>query len=182
MLQPSAHNESIGIESDGRKRFRRRQRQLRQRRGRLEPGLGSTSAPHRPASSLEISAGPNFDAHHSLAQYVDAFEDPVAAATYGSRYVFSTLDQKEFSLQTRVNYVLSPKMSLQVYMQPLVSVGHYTGSSSSPGRGRSTSSTLDGDPGSLTYDPATRNTPRPRPTAAPRSSSTIPTSTSSRCA
>ena len=42
-----------------------------------------------------------------------------------SRYVFGTLHQKEFSLQTRVNYVLSPKMSLQVYMQPLVSVGDY---------------------------------------------------------
>ncbi len=39
--------------------------------------------------------------------------------------MFATLNQKEFSLQTRVNYVLSPKMSLQVYMQPLVSVGDY---------------------------------------------------------
>jgi Domain of unknown function (DUF5916) len=35
------------------------------------------------------------------------------------------LKQRELSIQTRVNYVLSPKMSLQVYMQPLVSVGDY---------------------------------------------------------
>ena len=87
----------------------------------------SLNVRYRPAASLEISAGPGFDRTHNLSQYVDAFEDPIAADTYGSRYVFSTLDQKEFSLQTRVNYVMSPKMSLQVYMQPLVSVGHYTG-------------------------------------------------------
>jgi hypothetical protein len=43
--------------------------------------------------------------------------DAGAAATFGLRYVFATLDQKQFSLQTRVNYVLSPKMSLQVYVQ-----------------------------------------------------------------
>ena len=61
------------------------------------------------------------------AQYVGTFADPVVAPTFGSRYVFGTLQQREFSLQTRVNYVLSPKMSLQVYMQPLVSVGSYDG-------------------------------------------------------
>jgi hypothetical protein len=58
---------------------------------------------------------------------VDTAADPVATATYGARYVFGTLDQKEFSLQTRATYALSPKMSLQIYMQPLVSVGGYTG-------------------------------------------------------
>ena len=67
--------------------------------------------------------GPNFSRTHSLAQYVNTYADPVAAATFGSRYVFAMIDQREFSLQTRINYVLSPKMSLQVYMQPLVSVG-----------------------------------------------------------
>jgi hypothetical protein len=51
--------------------------------------------------------------------------DAGAAATFGLRYVFATLDQKQFSLQTRVNYVLSPKMSLQVYVQLRVSVGDY---------------------------------------------------------
>ena len=50
----------------------------------------------------------------------------MAASTFGSRFVFATLDQKEFSLQTRVNFVLSPRMSMQFYMQPLVSVGGYT--------------------------------------------------------
>ena len=80
---------------------------------------------YRPAASLEISSGPSFQRNHNLAQYVDTFVDGAAAETFGARYVFGTLHQKEFSLQTRVNFVVSPKMSLQVYLQPLVSVGDY---------------------------------------------------------
>ena len=115
MLRPSSDHESIGIESDSRKavsvgfNINRSGEEARA----WSRGLG-LNVRYRPASSLEISAGPNFDRTHALAQYVDTFVDPVAADTYGSRYLFSTLDQKEFSLQTRVNYVMSPKMSLQV--------------------------------------------------------------------
>jgi hypothetical protein len=82
---------------------------------------------YRPAASLEISIGPNFTRNHALSQYVGTFADPVVVTTYGARYLFGTLDQREFSLQTRVNYVMSPKLSFQLYMQPLVSVGAYTG-------------------------------------------------------
>jgi hypothetical protein len=57
---------------------------------------------------------------------VGTFEDPIATATYGARYVFAWLDQRELSVVTRASVVFSPRMSLQVYMQPLVSVGDYT--------------------------------------------------------
>ncbi|HXW07389.1 MAG TPA: DUF5916 domain-containing protein, partial [Vicinamibacterales bacterium] len=87
----------------------------------------SVNVRYRPAASLEITSGPGFQRNHALAQYVGTFVDPAAVATYGSRYVFGTLDQREFSLQTRVNFVMSPKLSFQLYMQPLVSVGAYTG-------------------------------------------------------
>ena len=46
-------------------------------------------------------------------------------STYGSRYVFGELSQTEVSLATRVNLILSPKMSLQLYVQPLLSAGDY---------------------------------------------------------
>ena len=119
-------------------------------------GLG-INVRYRPAAALEISAGPSFERTHSLSQYVDAFEDPVAADTYGSRYVFSTLDQEEFSLQTRVNYVLSPKMSLQVYMQPLVSVGALHGVQAvRPPAHLRLHPARRPNRGSLTYDPSTR--------------------------
>jgi hypothetical protein len=128
MLAPASHSQSLGIDTDSRKRVSAGANINinHSEFGGWSRGVG-LNVRYRPAASLEISAGPNFDRNHNLAQYVDTFPDAAAADTYGSRYVFATLDQKEFSLQTRVNYVMSPKMSLQVYMQPLVSVGDYGG-------------------------------------------------------
>ncbi len=80
---------------------------------------------YRPAASLDISTGPAIQRRHATAQYIGTFADPAAAGTFGSRYVFGLFDQREVSLQTRINYVLSPKASLQIFMQPLVSVGDY---------------------------------------------------------
>jgi hypothetical protein len=51
--------------------------------------------------------------------------DPLATRTYGRRYVFGELGQTEVSMTTRVNVVLSPRTSLQVYLQPLISAGTY---------------------------------------------------------
>ncbi len=109
-----------------------------------------------PTSSLEISTGPTFDRTHNLAQYVGTFVDPIVIPTFGSRYVFGLLDQKEFSLQTRVNVVLSPRMSIQCYMQPLVSVGDYT-EFKELAQPRTFDFVRYGtDRGTLTYDPVTR--------------------------
>ena len=163
MLSPSAANGSLGVDSDGRKKISAGGNLNFNRNdvGGWSRGF-SLNVRYRPAASLEISAGPGFDRRHELAQYVDTFADPVVTGTYGSRYVFSTLDQDEFSLQTRVNYVMSPKMSLQVYMQPLVSVGHYTGFKQFATPRTFDFIPLDASPGSLTYDPVER-----RYTAAP---------------
>jgi hypothetical protein len=61
------------------------------------------------------------------AQWVRAVTDPAAVEMYGKRYVFAGLDQTEISFTTRLNVILSPRMSLQMYLQPLLSVGTYTG-------------------------------------------------------
>jgi hypothetical protein len=155
MRQPAAHNESLGIESDGRKRVSVGVNLSANRTaaGAWSRGLG-TSLRYRIASALEISAGPNFERTHSLSQYVDTFADPAAAGTFGSRYIFSTLDQKEFSLQTRINYVMSPKMSLQLYMQPLVSVGRFSGFKQFSRPRTFDFIPLDAEPGGLSYDEA----------------------------
>jgi len=155
MASPSARVGFLGFQSD------RRQRVSLDGTANLEANsFGgrnknvSLNIRYRPAASLEISTGPSFGRTHSLAQYVNTYADPAAAATFGSRYVFATIDQREFSLQTRINYVLSPKMSLQVYMQPLVSVGDY-GDFKQLARPRSFEFTRFGqDGGTLVYDPA----------------------------
>ena len=42
-----------------------------------------------------------------------------------TRYVFAHLDQTTTSMTTRVNYTITPNLSLQVYAQPFVSAGVY---------------------------------------------------------
>jgi hypothetical protein len=62
---------------------------------------------------------------HAEAQYLTTVRDPLATATFGARYVFGVLDQRELSIPLRVNVVLSPRLSLQLYTQGLFSTGDY---------------------------------------------------------
>jgi hypothetical protein len=39
--------------------------------------------------------------------------DPAVTAMYGKRYVFAAIDQTELVMDTRVNVMLSPKMSMR---------------------------------------------------------------------
>ena len=52
-------------------------------------------------------------------------DDPTAAATYGGRYVFGNLSQQQLSMTTRINVILTPRVSTQVFAQPLLAVGDY---------------------------------------------------------
>jgi hypothetical protein len=79
----------------------------------------------RPWTALTLSATPTYLRAHTVAQYLSTVPDATAAATYGARYVFGTLDQDEVSIPLRVNLVLSPKLSLQLYTQALLSTGAY---------------------------------------------------------
>ena len=64
---------------------------------------------------------------HSEAQYVTTVADPMATPTFGSRYVFSTLDQNQLSASFRLNWTFTPQLTLQLYLQPLLSTGLYRG-------------------------------------------------------
>ncbi len=88
-------------------------------------GSGNLSVSLKPSSFLTLSTGPSFTRSRTAAQYVNTVADSTASNTYGSRYIFSDLDQFQISMSTRINWILSPKMSLQIYMQPLISEGDY---------------------------------------------------------
>jgi hypothetical protein len=79
----------------------------------------------KPLPSLSISTGPSLGRSRNLSQYLETEEDPTAGDTFGARYVFGTIEQKSLTLQTRVNWILNPNVSLQVYMQPLLATGTY---------------------------------------------------------
>ncbi|HSD65732.1 MAG TPA: DUF5916 domain-containing protein, partial [Vicinamibacteria bacterium] len=79
----------------------------------------------RPWTALTLSATPTYLRSHTIAQYLATVPDETAAATFGSRYVFGGLEQDEWSIPLRVNLVLSPRLSLQLYTQALLSTGDY---------------------------------------------------------
>ena len=81
---------------------------------------------YKPSSRLTVSTGPNWNHNRQAAQYVRSVADATATGTYGGRYVFGELDQRQLTLQTRVTALVSPKMSVTLFMQPLIAVGNYT--------------------------------------------------------
>jgi len=85
----------------------------------------SLSLNARPASNLELSIGPYYQRSHEYSQYLTAFADPSATATFGRRYLFAELEQHTFELSTRVDWTLNSKLSLQLYLQPFIAAGDY---------------------------------------------------------
>jgi hypothetical protein len=79
----------------------------------------------RPWTSLTLSATPTYLRSRTIAQYLATRPDPTAQETFGARYVFGELEQSEWSIPLRVNLVLTPRLSLQLYTQALLSAGEY---------------------------------------------------------
>lgn len=72
-----------------------------------------------------LSAGPTFSRGYTNAQYVTQVPDTDYVATYGRRYVFAPLRQTSFGLEARLNMTFSPTLSLETYVQPLLSSADY---------------------------------------------------------
>jgi hypothetical protein len=80
----------------------------------------------RPSSNVSITIGPGYTFNPNKAQWVNAFLDPYATATYGKRYIYADMVYKELSAQIRINWTLSPTLSFQMFVQPLFATGDYT--------------------------------------------------------
>jgi len=78
-----------------------------------------------PRSNLRLDLAPSLTFLRDAAQYVQTEIDPSAAATFGSRYVFATLEQTETALETRIDWTFTPTLSLQLYIQPLISANEF---------------------------------------------------------
>ncbi len=81
----------------------------------------------RSRGALSVSFNPGYTWSHEASFYVGQGSDPAATRTFGNRYLFAQLDQHTLSLTTRVNLLLSPELSVQLYAQPFVATGDYRG-------------------------------------------------------
>lgn len=76
---------------------------------------------YRPSKSLKITLSPNFTSNKDELQYVTQQD-------YANRtdYVFARINQKTLSASLRVNYNITPDLSIQYWGQPFLSSGKYT--------------------------------------------------------
>jgi hypothetical protein len=79
----------------------------------------------RPATNVNVSVGPSWNDSESKFQYVTTRRDPTATAMYGTRYVMSSIRQKQLVFDTRLNVTFRPTMSLELFAQPLLASGAY---------------------------------------------------------
>ena len=76
--------------------------------------------------TLTLSVGPQISKDIYNAQWISSFEDPQATLTYKNRYIFAHLDQTTVSTNIRADWILSPTLSFQVYVQPFIASGKYS--------------------------------------------------------
>lgn len=75
----------------------------------------------RPVNSLTLGLSAEYSANRDQLQYVTRVDLPSA-----SRYILGTINQQTLDLTFRVDFILSPDLSLQYYGSPFVSRGHYS--------------------------------------------------------
>ncbi|MFB0565957.1 MAG: DUF5916 domain-containing protein [Candidatus Aminicenantaceae bacterium] len=76
-------------------------------------------------SNLSVSFGPSYNVRKSIIQWVTGVDDTLMAETYGTRYIFGDIEQKTVSGSIRLNWTFTPKLTLQLYLQPFIAVGKY---------------------------------------------------------
>jgi Domain of unknown function (DUF5916)/Carbohydrate family 9 binding domain-like len=77
------------------------------------------------ADRLRLSVQPRFQRGRSVAQYLETEDDPTATATFGQRYLFGDLYQRTLSANLRATLIFTPKLSFELFMQPLAAALHY---------------------------------------------------------
>lgn len=72
----------------------------------------------RPSSFLSVTTGLSLSDNDDRQQWVENEAD---------RYVFARLEQRTVSMTARVDYTVTPNLSIQIYAEPFVSAGDYSG-------------------------------------------------------
>ncbi|MCZ6915509.1 MAG: DUF5916 domain-containing protein [Gemmatimonadetes bacterium] len=127
MMAPRSQSVAVEIKTDRRNRFNAGfsvDHEWIQLNGgsSLELGL---EMEFRPSPLVQLEVEPQFSISSTASQYVATTAVNPYSPTFGSRYLFGDLERRELSLETRLDVVFSPTLSLQVFAQPLLSSGDY---------------------------------------------------------
>ena len=130
MVSPRSHSVSLGLQTDRRRRFNvgpEIEYDWFQLDAGFRFGVG-LEMEFRPSSRVRVEVEPQFVRNRIAAQYVATAAVLPYQPTYGRRYLFGDLERREVSVETRLDIVFSPTMSLQLFAQPLLSSGDYVAS------------------------------------------------------
>ena len=75
----------------------------------------------RPLNTLSISLLPSYSSNDHELQYVTHRE-----MNGDDRYIFGKIDQKVLSMSLRINYNITPDLTIQYWGQPFIASGEYT--------------------------------------------------------
>jgi hypothetical protein len=87
-------------------------------------GAISTGLSIRPGTRWELSADPRYS-HSTFARQFVGNLPGGTAATYGRRYVFGGIERSELSTRLRVNFAVTPDLTIETYAEPFVASGRY---------------------------------------------------------
>jgi hypothetical protein len=93
--------------------------ELGERTYRLSGGIS-----YRPAPRWQISIDPNYLSSINPRQYVTTL-DGGRPETFGSRYLFAFVDQTTLLAQIRLDYTITPDMTLELYAEPFAASGRF---------------------------------------------------------
>jgi len=122
MKMPGALNSSFRLSTDSRKKLVIEM--ILQNSSTFQDGGRSfnisSELTYKPTNNLVLSLSPSYMTSFDELQYVDQ-------TSYDSqdRYIFASIDQKVMSMSFRVNFNLSPDLTLQYWGQPFIASGRY---------------------------------------------------------
>lgn len=76
---------------------------------------------YRPMDNLSVSLEPQFFTNSTKLQIIDNFD-----FNNQTSYIFGSLDQKTFMLTARIDFNLSPDLTIQYYASPFITAGEYS--------------------------------------------------------
>ena len=84
-------------------------------------GSYELSLTFRPFNSLSLSVNPSYSDRFDMLQYVSTEE--MAGV---NRYIFARIDQKVLGMSLRVNFNITPDLTIQYWGQPFIACGEYS--------------------------------------------------------
>ncbi len=123
MLLPSLWEEVFEIKTDYSKKVNGQLGLITQVSGNksyryfgIDPGISV-----RPSNNLRLSLFANYSKNKDNLQFVDTKE-----SSSGKKYILAKIDQETLGLTFRIDYNITPELSLQYYGSPYATVGNYS--------------------------------------------------------